>query len=311
METKNLGYSTKNIPLSNKDVYKKELIGKTEHFLRRLRWKVYFFLKNNNDDADDAENFGFRSPKTPPKNQILYNFENDMYDMIKQIEFEPVRTQFQRKLSTDLRSIKQSNKVFVPADKTRNMYGIEPKEYDKLLSDNVTKNYKKSNLDMVNEINNEASTISNKLKLNDRIQCIANNEAFITIKDHKPNFPNTVACRLLNPCKSEIGKISKIYLEKINCSIRTSSNLNQWRNTKSVIDWFKDIPNKHQSCFIKFDIVSFYPSISKNVLNEALQFSKNYYDVTDMVNAIMNSRKSFLFFDGNPWVKRTYANTLM
>ena len=69
METKNLGYSTKNIPLSNKDVYKKELIGKTEHFLCRLRWKVFFFLRNDNNDADEVENFGFHSPKTPPKNQ--------------------------------------------------------------------------------------------------------------------------------------------------------------------------------------------------------------------------------------------------
>ena len=34
-------------------------------------------------------------------------------------------------------------------------------------------------------------------------------EAFITIKDQKPNFPKNVACCLLNPCKSEIGKVRK------------------------------------------------------------------------------------------------------
>ena len=65
--------------------------------------------------------------------------------MIRKIEFEPVRTEFQRKLSEGLRSIKSSNKMFVSADKTRNMYGLDPKEYDKLLNNNVTKSYKKSN----------------------------------------------------------------------------------------------------------------------------------------------------------------------
>ena len=60
--------------------------------------------------------------------------------MIRTVEFEPVRTSFQRQLSEDLKSIKNSDKVYVPADKTRNMYGITPQEYDKLLKENVTKN---------------------------------------------------------------------------------------------------------------------------------------------------------------------------
>ena len=33
------------------------------------------------------------------------------------------------------------------------MYGLGPKEYDKLLNNNVTKSYKKSNMKTVNEIN--------------------------------------------------------------------------------------------------------------------------------------------------------------
>ena len=52
MEGKSLGYSTKNIPLSNKDVYLKELIGKTEHFFRRIRCRVYYFLKNNKEETE-------------------------------------------------------------------------------------------------------------------------------------------------------------------------------------------------------------------------------------------------------------------
>ena len=100
MEAKSLGYSTKNIPLSNKDLYLKELIDKTEHFLHRIRWRVHYFLKNNTEETE-TENFGFRTLNTTPKNQVFYNFENDLYEMIRKIEFEPVRTEFQRKLSEE------------------------------------------------------------------------------------------------------------------------------------------------------------------------------------------------------------------
>ena len=65
------------------------------------------------------------------------------------------------------------------------------------------------------------------------------------------------------------------------------------------------IPLIKQSHFIKFDIVSFYPSISRNVLNEAIQFARNYHNINDaMINTIMNLRKAFLFYDGNPLVKK-------
>ena len=169
------------------------------------------------------------------------------------------------------------------------MYGLDPTEYDKLLNNNVTKSYKKPNIKTVNEINKEANVLTEKLKIN----------------DHKPHFPKNVICRLLNPCKSEIVKISKVYLKNINNSIRSSNNINQWQNSKNFIDWFKIIPLKKQSHFIKFDIVSFCTSISRNVLNEAIQFTRNYHNINDdMINAIMNSRKGFLFYDGNPWVKK-------
>ena len=117
--------------------------------------------------------------------------------------------------------------MFVSADKTRNMYGSDFKEYDKLLNNNVTNSYKKSNIKTVNEINKEANVLTEKSKMNYRVQCITKNETFIAIKDHKPNFPKNVACRLLNPGKSEIDKVSKVYLNNINKSIKSSTNLNQ------------------------------------------------------------------------------------
>lgn len=303
MESKNLGYSIKNIPLSNKDVYLKSLIQKTEDFVRRLRWKVFHYLKQNDDVQINT--FGFKSLATPPKNQLLYEFENDIYNMVKNVEFKKVNNSFQEKIMSDIKSIKKSEKVFVHADKTTNMYGVMPEEYEKLLSDNVTKTYKKSNRTQVETVNKEAFKITEKLNLLDKVQVLNESPAFITIKDHKPNFPNKISCRLLNPCKSNIGKISKNHLETINNEIRKAKQSNQWKNTSSVIEWFKGINSKSTSHFIKFDIVSFYPSITLDLLSKSIEFAKQYYTITDdIVEAIMNTRKSFLFFKGEPWVKK-------
>ena len=53
-----------------------------------------------------------------------------------------------------------------------------------------------------------------ELDLRDRINTTAERESFITLKNHKKNFKIKATCRLLNPCKTEIGNISKQLLEK-------------------------------------------------------------------------------------------------
>lgn len=142
MESRNLGYSAKNIPIVSKDVYTKELINKTELFIKRVRWKVYHFLSKN--EHDGRETYGFRTTNTPPKNPLLYEFENDLYDMIKNIDYRKVKNDFQSKILNDIKSIRTKEKIYVKADKTRNLYEVEPHEYEKMLSDNITKNYKKA-----------------------------------------------------------------------------------------------------------------------------------------------------------------------
>ena len=47
METINFGYSTKNIPIPPNDKYLFVLTQMTEEFIKRLRWKGHFFLKEN------------------------------------------------------------------------------------------------------------------------------------------------------------------------------------------------------------------------------------------------------------------------
>ena len=84
---------------------------------------------------------------------------------------------------------------------------------------------------------------------------VAKNPAIITLKDHKPNFRSSLPCRLINPSKSELGKVSKVLLENINKQLVELLNVNQWKNSESVIDWFNTIENKHQCVFIQLDIV--------------------------------------------------------
>ena len=165
----------------------------------------------------------------------MYGFENDLFNLIEKIEFKKVTNCFQNRMSEDLKSIKNSQKLFIKADKTRNMYSVETDKYEILLKGNITKTYKKSNIENVNKVNQEAAKITKKLGIADRVQTLSEDPAFVTIKDHKPEFPNNIKCRLLNPSKSQVGKISKYYLEEINERIRKQSNMNEWRSTSTVM----------------------------------------------------------------------------
>ena len=113
--------------------------------------------------------------------------------------------------------------------------------------DSITSTYKEANTNTINTINNEA--IATNLNIADRAERKAERQAFITLKDHKDNFQNKPSCRLINPAKSEIGRISKQLLENINTTIRRKTGLNQWKNSTSVINWFSSIQDKHQHTF--------------------------------------------------------------
>ena len=87
-------------------------------------------------------------------------------------------------------------------------------DYERLLHNNITQSYRKSNIDLKADIDSEAKEIAVSLSLEDRIQSMSKKEAFIALKDHKDNFQNNKPCRLINPAKSEIGHISKVMLEE-------------------------------------------------------------------------------------------------
>ena len=103
----------------------------------------------------------------------------------------------------------------------------------------------------------------------------------------------------------ELAIISKNYIEKINSNIRKITNMNQWQNTQTVITWFKSIENKESSSFITFDIVDFYPSITKELLTKSMNYAKSLTTIEEEVKAtIFHARKSLLFDKTNVWVKK-------
>ena len=83
----------------------------------------------------------------------------------------------------------------------------------------VTKTYRKCNNDKTKTINIKAKKIASKLKLEDRIQILDDNDAYISIKDHQEGFPDPISCRLINPSRTDIGKISKPILDEVNTNL--------------------------------------------------------------------------------------------
>ena len=222
------------------------------------------------------------------------------------MQFRPVKNQFQNKLNEDVKKINESEKVFVQADKTRNTYLMTPGAYDKLLQENITKKYKSANKEVIDEIEEEFDALAEKLDISDRIERTPDKPAFVTLKDHKENFHDHPQARLINPKKSELGRVSKQMLDRINNDIRNKTKHNQWTNTFDVIRWFKDLPDKKNLTFIVFDIVDYYPSISNELLETCLNWAKKYTRISEVeMETIMHARRTLLFDnDGKAWAKK-------
>ena len=255
-------------------------------------------MKPTTTQPNTKEHFGFPTTISPPPIKELDDFEDRILTIIQNVEFNKAHNDFQKELSQDLTKITTDVKLLISADNTTNFYRLDTPAYNKLLETAATKviRYK---------IISEKKKIAKKLGLHNRIDSLATNDSFITLKDHKPNFSNNPTCRLINPSKSEIGIISRRTLQRINSKVVNSAKLNQWRNTDSVIKWFNTLHNKSARSFISFDVVDFYPSISEELLKEALAFAAQYDEITEEEKAIMVQAKKSLLFNGNTaWSKK-------
>ena len=88
-------------------------------------------------------------------------------------------------------------------------------------------------------------------------------------------------------------------------------NVFRWVTTNSTntIEWFRNIKNKSKVTSIQFDIIDFYPSISKKVLNDSINYAKNYVEITDeQYQIILACRKTVLKNNDSIWIKTGLDN---
>ena len=91
---------------------------------------------------EQPPNYGLRSNTSSPQNSALTSFENDIYDMAKNIEFRNVCNDFQDKLKEDINKTSSPKNLFVFADKSTNLYKMSDTDYNRLLGNNITSNYR-------------------------------------------------------------------------------------------------------------------------------------------------------------------------
>ena len=106
--------------------------------------KAYHF-----DDMDKAtdkikETYGFRTSASPPVIKDLTAFATDLHEQVASIEFWKAQNEFLDRLDSDVQNIKSCKKVIIPADKTSNFYHLSVDNYYKLITKNISSEYRKS-----------------------------------------------------------------------------------------------------------------------------------------------------------------------
>ena len=101
-------------------------------------------------------------------------------------------------------------------------------------------------------------------------------------------FPTTIT-----PAKNELGRISKLILDKINKKISQTFELNQRKNTDVVIDWFKQIKTYIN---LRLLILKNFTRLLECLLKSAINFAEQHAEISEKDKAIIfHARKSLLF----------------
>ena len=300
----NIQYSTKNIPTVSKFKYQYLLTYRIENLVSRMRWKVYW--DKNKHRKKEKQTYGFKSLGKAPPCDELKAFEEDLFKLIRSVETKPFNNPLQDKMKSDLRVLQNHpDQVVIASDKTSNFYMMDANEYKETLDMELRKTYKKAGSEVVQDIDAEAAYFANKLKRDDRIEGMALKPSFLTIKDHKENFPAQVSYRLISPTNSNLGAITKIMIQSLNLRIKETLGLNLCRSTKEAIDWFTGLKQKKKMVFLKFDIESYFPSISKSLLLQAFDFVRGFDFLSKFeAELILHCRRSVVVGNkGEIWLK--------
>ena len=163
--------------------------------------------------------------------------------------------------------------------------------------------------DTITQINRDTTKFAQKVNMIDRVGKLEEKSAYILFKDHKKNFPDKKQTRLINPTKPELGFVSKNVIQKITSRLVSSHKYILWKNSMDTIDWFRKIKDKKRSTFVQFDIIEFYPSITKELLVRSLNHAREYTEVTEEeIEIILACRKTVLSDNRRSWVKSHVDN---
>ena len=97
-------------------------------------------------------------------------------------------------------------------------------------------------------------------------------------------------------------------LLNINATLSEKRRVNEWKDTESVINWLKNIPNKHL-----FKFLIFYQGLlsinKKKLLWENIRFGKRYISIFDKnIEAVFHAKKFILCYNDDPCVKKRESN---
>ena len=139
----------------------------------------------------------------------------------------------------------------------------------------------------------------------DRVEIMPKSESYVTYKDHKVDFVNKQQTRLLNPNKTNMGKVSKRIIQNINDGIRSKFAVQQWRSTTDVIKWFNSLENKERGTFIKFDMENFYPNTTEELLKNSISWAVQFIEITpEDKKIILATKQNLLYSENQAWTKK-------
>ena len=72
----------------------------------------------------------------------------------------------------------------------------------------------------------------------------------------------------MNPSKSDLGKVIKTKLEKINLALVKHLDVYHWIILSTAVECSKGIYNRKDCIFIECDVREFYPSITESILKK-------------------------------------------
>ena len=110
---------------------------------------------------------------------------------------------------------------------------------------------------------------------------------------------------MINPTKSEMGKVSRQILRAKIEMIKVKSELDSLKDSHCAKTWFTNLRQKHNLTFIQWDFVGFYRAITKELLEKAIIHGQKYVNFSqEEIDIIMQARKSVLIHKDEPWSKK-------